>query len=271
MKNVVRKAMAVFGLSVLIFGMCACGAADKETESVEESEVTEDVAEDEEEGLGDLIEEEPEEEEEEEGLGDQFSDEDLYAALYIEQIEALTESGDADQFAFYDINTDEVPELIAVSSEGSWDKDQIFLYTFYNDEIVELLTDIAPGMEGHYIAFSGDANIIECSGAALGERHDFYEIADGELNPILSIQYYDNLDTEDDDEDILYFVDEEETDEEGYRKAEEKIVGDMNVMVKLNIEEMTVLSQSVENGYRELTEEDHIPYMSYEDIMSDSE
>ena len=264
-----KKVWAVICLSALIFSMCACGASDVESESNDEPEVTEDVAEDdeeedEEEGLGDLIEEE---DDEEEGLGDQFTDEDLYAALYIEQIEALLDAGDADQFAFYDINADETPELIAVSSEGSWDKDQIFLYTFYDDEIVLLLTDVAPGIEGHYVAISGEKNIIECSGAALGERHDFYEIADGELNNILSIQYYDNLDTEDDPDDILYFVDEEETDEEGYIKAEEKIANDMGAMIMLNADEMTVMSQSYENGYREFTEEDHIPYMSYEEIM----
>ena len=269
MLKVIKKAVAVICLSVLIFSMCACGAKDAEPESDDESEVTEEVAEDdEEEGRGDLIEEE---DDEEEGRGDQFSDEDLYAALYIEQIEALIEAGDADQFAFYDINADEIPELIAVSSEGSWDKDQIFLYTFYDDEIVLLLTDVAPGIDGHYIAFSGENNIIDCSGAALGERHDFYEITDGELNPILSIQYYDNLDTEDDTDDILYFVDEEETDEEGYLEAEEKIVNDMGVMLMLNADEMTVISQSYENGYREFTEEDHIPYMSYEEIMDVSE
>ena len=118
-----------------------------------------------------------------------------YIDLYLDEAALLYDAGDADQFAMVDIDGNGVPELIAVSSEGSWEKDQIFLFTVYDDDLALLATDIAPGVEGHYVAFCEGDNVVEFSGAALGERHDYYEIEEDRLSPILSIQYFNDLDS----------------------------------------------------------------------------
>ncbi len=147
---------------------------------------------------------------------EEAEEEPTYQNLYLKEAKDLVDSDNADNFALYDIDGDGVPELIAVSSEGSWDKDQVFLYTFYNDEIVLLASDIAPGMEGHYIALYDGENLVELSGAATGESHVYYELVEGELNPVLSLQSFDDPSDEDK---TVYLVDDDEVSEEEYTEA----------------------------------------------------
>ncbi len=206
------------------------------------------------------------------GLPD-ISDEDLsYEDLYLEEMVTLYDAGDADQFAFVFINEDDIPEIIAVSSEGSWDKDQIFIYTIGNDnELVQLITDVAPGVDGKYIAFADEENIIEVSGAAFGERHEYYEIKDGKLNPILTLESYNDPENDGEDEDArLYFIDDKAADEKSYMEAEKKMVSDYDKMVRIDVENMTeVALTSTDDGYREIEEKDVIPYLTPEDMELD--
>ena len=203
------------------------------------------------------------------GLPD-ISDEDLsYEDLYLEEMVTLYDAGDADQFAFVFINEDDIPELIAVSSEGSWDKDQIFIYTIGNDnELVQLITDVAPGVDGKYIAFADEENIIEVSGAAFGERHEYYEIKDGKLNPILTLESYNDPENDGEDEDArLYFIDDKAADEKSYMEAEKKMVSDYDKMVRIDVENMTEVALTYnDDGYREIEEKDVIPYLTPEDM-----
>ena len=191
-----------------------------------------------------------------------------YTDIYLEKASELNDSGDADQFAIIDIDGDGTCEFVASSSEGSWDKDQIFLYTVKDGEAALLVSDIGTGMEGHYIAYFKGKNIIDCSGAAMGERHDYYEIKDGELNEILSLQYFDNPEK---DYETVYFVDEKEVDEDEYNKAGKKFFEDIDTMISLDTEEMTEYSVEWADGYADLTLEDTIPYMSLEELQEEYE
>ena len=185
-----------------------------------------------------------------------------YAELYLPEIEALHDAGKADRFAFVDVDGDDVPELAAVSSEGSWDKEQVFLYTVCDGKAVLLASDIAPGMEGHSIAFCPGENIVERSGALMGEKRDIFEIRDGALQPVLSLQRNtDPVSGED-----VFFVDGTETDEAAYHDAEEAFVSGHDTMVMLDIEELSIVSLRWADGYREMTAAGSVPYMTFEQV-----
>jgi hypothetical protein len=180
----------------------------------------------------------------------------------------LNDSGDADQFALIDVDGDDTWEFVASSSEGSWDKDQIFLYTVGDDEVTLLASDIGTGMEGHYIGYFRGRNIIDCSGAAMGERHDYYKITDGELDPILSLQYFDDPER---DYETVYFVDGEEVSEDEYNETGSKFFEELDTMISLDTEEMTEYSIEWTDGYTDMTVEDVIPYMTLEEFQEEFE
>ena len=191
-----------------------------------------------------------------------------YKQLYMAEIEKLKDAGDADQFALVDVDGDEIPELAASSLEGSWDKDQEFLYTVADGELVLLASDIAPGMEGHYIAFHEGGNVVEQSGAAMGESHNYFEIRDGKLEPILSLFSYEDPQK---DYEMSYLVDEKETDEDSFNKAAEEFISSHESMTKLLTEEMSVCTVSFKDGLWEYKEKDKIAYKSFEEIAKELE
>ena len=187
-----------------------------------------------------------------------------YIDLYLEKASELDKAGKADQFALIDIDGDGIKELAASSSEGSWDKDQVFLFTVKDEEIVLLTSDIATGMEGHYIGCFEGQNVIDCSGAAAGERHNYYEIKDGELNLLLSLAYFDDPEK---DYETVYFVDEKETDEDEYNKKGKKFFEKLEDMTVFETKEMKEYTVKWADGYTELTESDTVPYMSLEELQ----
>ena len=187
-----------------------------------------------------------------------------YIDLYLEKASELDKAGKADQFALIDIDGDGIKELAASSSEGAWDKDQVFLFTVKDDEIVLLTSDIATGMEGHYIGCFEGQNVIDCSGAAAGERHNYYEIKDGELNLLLSLAYFDDPEK---DYETVYFVDEKETDEDEYNKKGKKFFEKLEDMTVFETKEMKEYTVKWADGYTELTESDTVPYMSLEELQ----
>lgn len=188
----------------------------------------------------------------------------LFEELYHDVIAELYSTGAADQFALVNVDGDEVPELAASSSEGSWDKDQIFLYTVYNGAPVLLTSTVGTGIEGHYIGFYEGENVVECSGAASGDRRDFYEIRDGKLELIRSLQWY-NDPTSPDGDTVVYFVDEAETDMETYRAADEAMIEAHGALTILETAQMRLFRVSCENGWRDFEELATISYASYDD------
>ncbi len=182
---------------------------------------------------------------------------------YLAKAEELSKSGLADRFALIDVDGDDTPELAAVSSEGSWEKDQVFIYTVKDGDVILLTSDIAPGMEGHRVGFYKGLNLIECSGAASGERHDFYTVKDGKLEAVLSLMSFDDPDK---DFETLYLVDDKETDEDTFIKTAKDFLSSYKNMTVLDIEAMSEATTDFSDGYENLVVNGTIPYLSLEEL-----
>ncbi len=104
---------------------------------------------------------------------------------YADKIEELKAEGLADQFtlAFINDDGDDIPELIASDSKGSFDHENAFIFTIYNDEVVEVASAIA-GVDGANLDYAIGANLIHISGAAAGMRDVFARIENGKLEEV---------------------------------------------------------------------------------------
>ncbi len=182
---------------------------------------------------------------------------------YLSIITELHDSGKADQFALVYVDGDDVPELAAVSSEGSWDKEQIFLYTLDGDRPVLLASDIAPGMEGHSVAFCEGKNTIVCSGAAAGERRVCYAIGPDGPEQILSLEWSPNPANAGD---ISYFINGQATDEAHYRTEAGAFTAMYGTMIRLDSTEMSIVALRFEDGSIVETITGSLPYQSFEMI-----
>ncbi len=188
---------------------------------------------------------------------------DAALGRYLSTIRELHDSGSADRFALVYVDGDDVPELAAVNSEGLWDRDQVFLYTLDGDEPVLLASDIAPGMEGHSIAFDEGDNFILRSGAVTGERLICLAIGANGPEQVLSLEWCQNAP---DPDVISYFINGQETDEAQYLAKEGELAASHDTMIRLDIEEMSVISLRLDNWGIMETVVGTIPYQSYEAI-----
>lgn len=188
---------------------------------------------------------------------------DSLTQQYIDQMEILLSDGDADQFALVDVDGDDIPELAASSSEGSWDKDQIFLYTVYDGELILLASEIGSGMEGHALGFFEGENIVCQSGSPAGDREVFSEIIDGALEPVLSLEWFEDPNN---DYETVYYVDDEETTEKKYQKSMQDFISEHGYMTIIGTEEMSVVSLNGDNGYLETDVQKGIPYKTLPEI-----
>lgn len=182
---------------------------------------------------------------------------------YLAKAEELSKSGLADRFALIDVDGDDAPELAAVSSEGSWEKDQVFIYTVKDGDVILLTSDIAPGMEGHRVGFYKGLNLIERSGAASGERHDFYTVKDGKLEAVLYLMSFDDPDK---DFETVYLVDDKETDEDTFIKTAKDFLSSYKNMTVLDIEAMSEATPDFSDGYENLMVNGTVPYLSLEEL-----
>ena len=264
-----RMMVSMAVTAAMLAMLTACGGDTAALAPDQSNEVTEAVADDT--GKTEAA-DEPAEAMEEDGMGDVIDDEeasdigseaDQYKQAYLEEAKTLLDAGDADQFAFVNLDGDDIPEFVASSSEGSWDKDQVFIYGINNGVAVLLASDIAPGMEGHSLGFYEGENIIDISGSAMGERHEYYSIRDGELDSVLTLEYCDDPEK---DYETVYFVDGEEVDEAAYAKAEKEFLDSHGKLTMLDVENMSVVSIDCSQGYRDIKVESTLPYLSYDDI-----
>lgn len=195
------------------------------------------------------------------------TDESAYADIYKTQIEELSSQGQADLFALVNVDDDEIPELAAISSEGSWDKDQVFLYTTDGKEAVLLASDIGPGMEGHFIGFFEKENVFVKSGAPTGEAFEFYKIDNFKPVKIMAASRVQMTD-EDGNETDSCMVDEKEVAPDEYIAALKEIIPSarMTQLADEGSAEMISYDVSFDDGYMELTGEEKISYYSLDDI-----
>lgn len=203
----------------------------------------------------DTVPEEPAEEEED-GI------DSACAQLYFDHIQKLFLSGTADQFALVNVNDDNIPELVACSSEGSWEKDQVFLYTIYNDEVSLLISDISPGLDGHFIAYYEGENLVVQSGSAAGERYEYYQIQDGQLEFLTSFSSF-LLD------DMNYRIGEQEVSETDYLQTQKDFVSAHGAISTFELAEIHTETITFDNDYLEYMDVSSKPYMTFDEISSE--
>lgn len=256
------KMIALFAAMAMTTAICGCDSTDANVPALaEENALTEEKLPSEKETATEestLAEESTE--------TDETTSDNKYSQLYLNEAKKLSEAGNADRFALVDVDGDDILEFAASSSEGSWDKDQIFLYTVKDNDIVLLASEIGSGMEGRYIGFYEGENIVELSGAASGENHGYYRISDGGLDPVLSLQWFEDPER---DFETVYLVDEKESDEEQYAKAEQEFLDAHGKLTRLDTDEMTVVTVKSVDGQREVSVESTVPYRSLEEISEE--
>lgn len=205
----------------------------------------------------DIVSEETVEEESEDGI------DPAYAQLYLDHIQALYLAGTADQFALINVNDDRIPELVACSSEGSWEKEQVFLYTIYNEEVVLLISDIAPGLDGCRIAYYEGENLVVQSGASMGEEYRYYRMQDGQLELLTSFFSYWMDDMQ------HCSIDEQEVSEEDYLQAQKDFVSAHGAISTFYTETIDTDNIIFDNGYLEFVSIGSEPYMTFAGITDE--
>ncbi len=199
------------------------------------------------------------------------ADKAAYAGVYSQLISELDSTSQADRFALVDVNKDRIPELAAVSSEGSWEKDQVFLYTTDGKEAILLVSDIAPGMEGHSIGFVEKKNIIIKSGAVSGEAYELYRIEDNKAVKYMTFENRQLFDDEGDEIFEMYIDDAKVSDEEYEKKMNSELLkkGKPTVLAETDYEGMVEEKWFLVDGLLYTEEAGQKEYLSCEDMMKE--
>ncbi|WP_026507859.1 hypothetical protein [Butyrivibrio sp. MC2013] len=283
------KGAAALVLSMALLAACSgaeSGSADPATsEVVEDSSASEastadeealdiddSVDAEEEDKETDAAEEEDAEVDSEEYEEDEAANPEEYIAAYSELAKQLSESGEADLFRPVYVDQDDIPELAAISSEGSWDKDQVFLYTYYDGEARLLVSDIGPGMEGHSVSFFPQCNMIMKTGAAAGEAYSFYCIGYGEAEEFMTFSSLVNFD-EDDNEQISYMIDGEEASEEEFEEQLGELLATDDGIKLCEVDDMAMIQKtmSYKDGVYTEEEKGRADYFDYDELLDELE
>ncbi len=242
-----RKLLTVIGLGLMIASLAACDDTDTAgsvpADAASPAESTENV-DDPDEGKGDLI----VEEETEGSVEETVKEERSYASVYLKQIEDLTSEKLADQFMLANIDEDDVPELIASDSAGSFDRENAFIYTVHDGECV-LLASAITGVDGASLSYCEGKNIILESGSIAGATDVFYEIKDGKLSEVFRAEMTDTLETDADDEEICkYSVNGNETDEKTYYEEFAKFAKEHEPLIRIDYDGLNTITYKSEQG-----------------------
>lgn len=108
-----------------------------------------------------------------------------YVELYLERIFELKSTDMADQFLLVDVDGNDIPELAASHSSGTFSEDNTFLYTVYDNSVV-LLECGTSGMDGCSIEFSEGNNVIARRYGLVGEEYIYSKLNQGQLEEIFS-------------------------------------------------------------------------------------
>ncbi len=185
-----------------------------------------------------------------------------YGALYLDKINELNKGGFADQFALADIDEDDIPELIASDSEGSFDHENAFIFTVYNGEAVELASVIA-GVDGGSLDYAQGANLIHISGAVEGMRDVFSKIQDGKLSEVFAAEASGM------DENAKYSVNGSNVKEDEYYEKIDEFVKDYNPMTRIAYDGLYETNYKYEDGYGYFEQGSADSYSSLDEITKD--
>lgn len=176
-----------------------------------------------------------------EGAAEGSADEEGYTP-YLDQIDELMSEGLANQFALAFIDDDDIPELIASDSEGSYVHENAFIFTINNDEVV-LLASVIAGVDGGSLDYAEGSNLIHVSGAAAGMREVFSEIKDGKLEEVFKAEVAYNGD------DAEYSVNGSKVDEAAYYEQINSFVEPYNPLTNIAYDGLYETTYKLEDGF----------------------
>lgn len=262
-KNIKKIAGCILS-AMLIMSLCACGAeggAETSEPAEPQTEEAEAVSEDKE-----------SEDTEKDAAAEEAADPDdgsetsayPFVSLYTDQINALAGSGEADQFLLEYIDDDTIPELIACSSEGSFDQDNTFIYTAFNDELVLLASGIS-GVDGTSISFSY-SNMIRQTGSMYGMSEVYSKIENGALVEEFSAREdHSFADDAESEEVITYSVNGKEVSEKEYKASIAEFAEPVAPFYRIDFDGLSELTFSSESSTFE--QGDQLSYYGVEDIL----
>lgn len=164
-----------------------------------------------------------------------------YEALYAAEIDRLVSEGLADEFLYVNIDEDDVPELVASDSAGSFDHDNAFIYTIADGKAV-LLAGAVTGVDGKSLGYSKGNNIIRESGGIAGSADVFSKIENGALTEVFRAEMIDTLEANEDDEEIYkYSVNGKEVDKAQYLDELSKFVEPYDPFTSIDYDALTTV------------------------------
>ena len=196
--------------------------------------------------------------------GGGLADKPGYITAYRGLVKEMSDAGVADQFMLAKIDGDEIWELLASSSEGSFNQENTFIYTFHNDEPV-LLASVIAGSDGASLSYS-ENNLIRQTGSMAGMTDVYSSIADGALKEEFRAEMINTFETDAaGDEVFSYTVNGKEVSKEEY----EKQLADFNAknapFVVIDSEGLNVMD--FKDG--EFVEGTQLAYWTAEDTLSE--
>ena len=271
LKRIAKRIAAPALCAMLAVALSACsqgGNAEKQTEEVKETKTQEAAAviqsteaADEKENTEEEAASEEETPSEEEPESEKKADEPSYVTIYRNLVSEMSDTGVADQFILAQIDDDEIPELLATSSEGPFDRENTFIYTVYEDEPVLLASAIA-GVDGASLSYS-DKGMIRQTGSLTGRTEVYSRLADGALTEEFRAKEMTEPDA--DGEDVfVYSVNGEEVTPEEYEMQLSAFVTENGPFMGIDYDGLSVLE--FENGRFSYMHQ--LAYWTAEDTLS---
>lgn len=271
LKMIIKRMTALTFASILSLTLAGCGSGDSGAAQVEEpatAQAEESVEEQSEVPVASSEEASSEEaasvEQEVQRGGGGLADKPGYITAYRGLVKEMSDAGVADQFMLAKIDGDEIWELLASSSEGSFNQENTFIYTFHNDEPV-LLASVIAGSDGVSLSYS-ENNLIRQTGSMAGMTDVYSSIADGALKEEFRAEMINTFQTDAaGDEVFSYTVNGKEVSKEEY----EKQLADFNAknapFVVIDSEGLNVMDYK--DG--EFVEGTQLAYWTAEDTLSE--
>ena len=271
LKIIIKRMTALTLASILSLTLVGCGSGDSGAAQVEEpatAQAEEPVEEQSEVPVASSEEASSEEaasvEQEVQRGGGGLADKPGYITAYRGLVKEMSDAGVADQFMLAKIDGDEIWELLASSSEGSFNQENTFIYTFHNDEPV-LLASVIAGSDGASLSYS-ENNLIRQTGSMAGMTDVYSSIADGALKEEFRAEMINTFETDAaGDEVFSYTVNGKEVSREEY----EKQLADFNAknapFVVIDSEGLNVMD--FKDG--EFVEGTQLAYWTAEDTLSE--
>lgn len=176
--------------------------------------------------------------------GDTSGDGEGGYAVYLDKINELKSEGLADQFtlAYISDDGDDIPELIASDSKGSFDHANAFIFTVLDGNVVEAASVIA-GVDGGNLDYAIGANLVHISGAAAGMRDVFSRIENGKLEEVFTAEASSM------DEDAKYSINGESVKEDEYYKKINEFMEPYNPLVRIAYDGLYEVTYTYNDGY----------------------